>query len=123
MPSGSSPVLPANSTVVYTAIAASDGLGIGSTGECFLFEDCPNGKGYVQVAGQQLRARGYMISRHEHLTKRQLVEEGPGPGELSPPSALREVARHGHKVWGELSDRIDQGLQDARIDPPEMEIR
>jgi len=62
MPSGSSPVLPANSTVVYTAIAASDGLGIGSTGECFLFEDCPNGKGYVQVAGQQLRARGYMVT-------------------------------------------------------------
>jgi lysophospholipase L1-like esterase len=41
---------------VYTALGASDALGIGSSVECLPFVDCPNGMGYVQVIARTLRA-------------------------------------------------------------------
>lgn len=49
------------STLVYSAVGASDVMGIGSTTPCFLFEDC-NGTGYVWVAARQLRASGYTVT-------------------------------------------------------------
>ena len=51
----------AGSTIVYSAVGASDVLGIGSTSPCFLYEDC-NGTGYVWVAARQLRSQGYTVT-------------------------------------------------------------
>jgi len=51
----------AGSAIVYSAVGASDVLGIGSTSPCFLFEDC-NGTGYVWVAARQLRGQGYTVT-------------------------------------------------------------
>jgi lysophospholipase L1-like esterase len=64
--SGGSPTSPSappatGSTLVYSAVGASDVMGIGSTTPCFLFEDC-NGTGYVWVAARQLRASGYTVN-------------------------------------------------------------
>ena len=53
--------LPAGSSVVYSAVGASDVMGIGSSSPCFVFEDC-NGTGYVWVAARQLRASGHTVS-------------------------------------------------------------
>jgi lysophospholipase L1-like esterase len=60
-PTGPSPLPSAGSNLVYSAVGASDVLGIGSTTPCFLFEDC-NGTGYVWVAARQLRAQGYTVT-------------------------------------------------------------
>lgn len=51
----------AGAALVYSAVGASDVLGIGSTSPCFLFEDC-NGTGYVWVAARQLRSQGYTVT-------------------------------------------------------------
>ena len=60
-PSGPSPIPEPNATITYTAIGASDVMGIGSTSPCIIWDDCSNGKGYVQVAGRELRARGFTV--------------------------------------------------------------
>lgn len=51
----------AGSSIVYTAVGASDVLGIGASQPCFIFEDC-NGTGYVWVAARQLRAQNYTVT-------------------------------------------------------------
>ena len=61
-PSGPSPVPEPNSTINYTAIGASDAAGYGSSVPCIPFLDCPNGKGYVQEAARQLRAKGFTVN-------------------------------------------------------------
>ncbi len=48
--------------VVYTAFAASDGLGIGSSVECLPFSECPNGMGYVQVIARTFRNGGRPVT-------------------------------------------------------------
>lgn len=53
----------AGSTIVYSAVGASDVLGIGASQPCFLFEDC-NGTGYVWVAARQLRSQNYTVTVH-----------------------------------------------------------
>jgi len=58
-PSGGPPT--SGSALVYSAVGASDVLGIGSTTPCFIFEDC-NGTGYVWVAARQLRTQGYTVT-------------------------------------------------------------
>ncbi len=61
-PTAPSTTLPAvGSSLIYSAVGASDVLGIGSSSPCFVFEDC-NGTGYVWVAARQLRARGYTVT-------------------------------------------------------------
>ena len=62
---GSSPTQPsgpppANSTIVWAAIGASDVTGVGSSLPCFL-QDCADGRGYIAVAARQLRAQGFTI--------------------------------------------------------------
>lgn len=62
----SSPTAPtgppaSGSSLVYSAVGASDVMGIGSTTPCFLFEDC-NGTGYVWVAARQLREQGFTVT-------------------------------------------------------------
>ena len=61
-PSGPTPLPQPNSTITYTAIGASDAIAIGSSVECLPFVDCPNGKGYVQEAARQLKARGFVVN-------------------------------------------------------------
>jgi lysophospholipase L1-like esterase len=50
------------STIVYTAVGASDANGIGSSVPCFPFTDCPNGQGYVQVAVRNLKSQGFTVN-------------------------------------------------------------
>jgi lysophospholipase L1-like esterase len=50
------------STIVYTAIGASDANGVGSSVPCSPFTDCPNGMGYVPVAARQLQAQGFTVT-------------------------------------------------------------
>ena len=57
----------ANGPIVYTAIGASDGLGIGSSAPCFLFTECPEGMGYVQILRRELIATGRTFS-HRNLS-------------------------------------------------------
>src|SRR5687768_13418786 len=49
------------STVVYSALGASDVLGIGSSRPCILFDDC-DGTGYVWVAARSLRSQLYTVN-------------------------------------------------------------
>jgi lysophospholipase L1-like esterase len=52
----------AGSTIVYTAVGASDATGHGASTECVPFGDCPNGTGYVPVAARQLRTNGFTVT-------------------------------------------------------------
>lgn len=53
--------LAAGSSLVYSAVGASDVIGFGSTTPCIPFDDC-NGTGYVWVAARSLRSKGYTVS-------------------------------------------------------------
>jgi lysophospholipase L1-like esterase len=59
---GPSPLPPPNSAIVYTALGASDVIGFGGSVFCTPWEDCAAGRGYVQVAGRELRARGHTVT-------------------------------------------------------------
>lgn len=48
------------SEVVYSAVGASDVMGIGSSAPCIAFNDC-NGNGYVPGIGRLLRAQGFTV--------------------------------------------------------------
>jgi lysophospholipase L1-like esterase len=52
---------PAGSTIVYTAVGASDAAGVGSSNVCVPFTDCPDGMGYVPVTVRALKARSYTV--------------------------------------------------------------
>src|SRR5438874_3845673 len=52
----------AGSTIVYTAIGASDANGVGSSVPCLPLADCPNGMGYVPVTVRQLRAQSFTVT-------------------------------------------------------------
>jgi lysophospholipase L1-like esterase len=60
-PSPGGPPAP-GSTIVYSAIGASDAIGHGSSQECPPVVECPGGKGYVQVAIAALKAKGFAVS-------------------------------------------------------------
>lgn len=60
-PTGPSPIPPANSAIGYTALGASDVIGFGASSFCIPYDDCANGKGYVQVAARDLRGRGFTV--------------------------------------------------------------
>ena len=53
---------PIDGPVSYTAIGASDAIGLGSSSPCFPFADCPNGTGYVQIITRRLRAEHADVS-------------------------------------------------------------
>jgi len=61
-PAGPTGPPPAGSSISYTAVGASDALGIGSTVACLPYSDCPGGKGYVYVAANALRAQNYSVT-------------------------------------------------------------
>lgn len=64
-----SPTGPSPSTgpIIYTAIGASDGIGIGSSSPCLPFTECPDGRGYVQILRRDLVATGRTVT-HRNLS-------------------------------------------------------
>ena len=60
-PSGPSPIPEPNSAITYSALGASDVMGIGSSAPCIPWDDCATGKGYVQVSGRELRSGGFTV--------------------------------------------------------------
>ena len=58
-PTGPGPIPQPNTTIHYTTIGASDAIGFGSSVPCLPFNDCANGRGYVQVLTRELRTRGF----------------------------------------------------------------
>jgi lysophospholipase L1-like esterase len=61
-PTGPGPIPQPNTAVYYTAIGASDAIAVGATVPCAPYADCPDGRGYVQVATRELRARGLTVN-------------------------------------------------------------
>jgi lysophospholipase L1-like esterase len=64
---GKSPTEPsgppaAGSKIIYTSIGASDATGHGSSVECVPFQECPDGRGYVQDTVRTLRAQGFTVT-------------------------------------------------------------
>lgn len=57
----------ANSTIYYTAIGASDGIGFGGSSPCLPFADCPTGTGYVQTLRRRLGETGRTVN-HQNLS-------------------------------------------------------
>jgi lysophospholipase L1-like esterase len=53
-PSQPSPPPTGTEPVIYTAIGASDAIGIGASVACFPFAPCPDGTGYVPVIARRL---------------------------------------------------------------------
>jgi lysophospholipase L1-like esterase len=53
-PTGPSPPPTGTDPVFYTAIGASDAIGVGGSVPCFPFAPCPEGTGYVPVIARQL---------------------------------------------------------------------
>lgn len=51
------------STIVYTAVGASDANGVGSSVVCVPYDDGCAGMGYVPVTSRQLRARGFTVTQ------------------------------------------------------------
>jgi len=64
-----SPTGPSPNTgpISYTAIGASDGIGVGSSSPCLPFVDCPDGLGYVQILRRELAATGRTVT-HRNLS-------------------------------------------------------
>ena len=60
-PSPTTPT-PQTNVISYTAIGASDAIGIGASHECFPFAPCPDGTGYVQVAMRRLQGAGKTVT-------------------------------------------------------------
>jgi lysophospholipase L1-like esterase len=58
-PASPSPTTP-NGQVAYTAMGASDAVGVGASVPCVPFVACPDGTGYVQIIARRLAAAGPM---------------------------------------------------------------
>ena len=59
-PTEPAPPAPANE-IRYTAIGASDAIGIGASVPCLPFSACPTGTGYVQTIARQLETGGKSV--------------------------------------------------------------
>jgi lysophospholipase L1-like esterase len=51
----------AGSNIVYSAVGASDAMGVGSSVVCLPFTECPDGMGYVPVTVRTLKARAFTV--------------------------------------------------------------
>ena len=49
---------PLPSAITYTAVGASDAIGVGSSSPCVPFTSCPDGRGYVPIIARALQQRG-----------------------------------------------------------------
>jgi lysophospholipase L1-like esterase len=88
---------PPSDAIIYTTVAASDGIGFGGSVVCFLFEDCPNGTGYTFVLKRRLQADGRTVT----LNNRAL------PGAVLSPAIetlAREIGRN--DIPGNYFERI-----------------
>jgi lysophospholipase L1-like esterase len=83
-PTSPTPVGPpaTGAAISYTAMGASDALGVGGSVQCGLFAPCDNGTGYVQVAARELRAQAHDVS---------LINLGIPAAVLSP--TIQRIAR------------------------------
>jgi lysophospholipase L1-like esterase len=61
-PNAPTPPPAPGSTIVYSAVGASDANGVGSSVACAPFTDCSNGMGYVPVTVRALRAQGFPVT-------------------------------------------------------------
>jgi lysophospholipase L1-like esterase len=64
---GKSPTEPtgppaAGSTIVYSAVGASDANGVGSSVPCIPFDECTGGMGYVPVTARSLKTQGFNVT-------------------------------------------------------------
>jgi lysophospholipase L1-like esterase len=64
---GTSPTEPTGpptpgAAVLYSAVGASDAVGVGSSVPCLPFTDCAGGMGYVPVAVRQLSVQGFKVT-------------------------------------------------------------
>ena len=82
------------STIVYTAIGASDAAGVGSSVPCVLFTDCPNGMGYVPVTGRTLSAQGFKVR----------VDNLGIPTSVIGPDFAQLGANYGRTIFGNFID-------------------
>jgi lysophospholipase L1-like esterase len=94
-PTGPGPVPAPNSTITYTSIGASDTIGFGSSVVCPPFADCPNGRGYVQVATRELRARGFTVNQSNYGIPGSVISRRVG--DLG--------AQHGHPTFGNFLEQ------------------
>jgi len=93
-PTSPSPVTP-GTPVRYTAVGASDVVGVGSSAPCLiLFEDCRDSKGYVFVAAARLRSDGYTVT---------VTNRGIPTATIS--AAFQQLGlQYGHPVFGNILD-------------------
>ena len=61
-PGGPGPSPQPGAPVFYTAIGASDAVGIGSSAPCLPFASCPEGRGYVQLVAADLGRDGRRVT-------------------------------------------------------------
>jgi lysophospholipase L1-like esterase len=54
------------STILYSAVGASDVTGVGSSVPCLPYTECPNGTGYAFVATRGLQGRGFTVNLTNH---------------------------------------------------------
>ena len=96
-PTGPGPIPQPNTTIYYTAIGASDAIGIGASVSCLPYTDCPNGRGYVQVAARELIARGFTVNLNNlgfpaHVLSRRLQDIGTQYGRTMTGNFLEQQA-------------------------------
>lgn len=95
-PSPTAPSPPAaGSTIVYTAIGASDAAGVGSSVQCVPLVDCPNGMGYVPVTVRTLTSRGFTVKLRNLGLPTQVI--GRDFAELG--------ARYGRSIFGNFIEQ------------------
>ncbi len=96
-PTGPGPTPQPNTTVYYTAIGASDAIAVGSSVLCLPYSDCPDGRGYVQVATRELKARGFTVNLNNlgfpaHVLSRRLQDLGTQFGRTMTGNFLQQQA-------------------------------
>jgi lysophospholipase L1-like esterase len=94
-PTGPGPVPTPNSTITYTSIGASDAIGFGSSVVCPPLADCPNGRGYVQVATRELRSRGFTVNQSNYGIPASVISRRVG--DLG--------AQYGHQTFGNFIEQ------------------
>ena len=96
-PTGPGPLPAPSATINYTSIGASDAIGFGSSAICIPFADCPNGRGYVQVATRELRSRGFTVNQVNlglpgAVLSRRVQDLGAQYGRSTPANFLEQAA-------------------------------
>jgi lysophospholipase L1-like esterase len=86
---------PPGAAVEYTALGASDAIGIGSSAPCLPFVPCPEGRGYVQVITRELQREGRVVT---------LSNLGV-PGFVLSPTVQAIGNRHGRGIPGNFLEQ------------------